>query len=571
MEKSGAPGVRPDDGPLTGIDGTSTSDCIVRGTTVPPWRFWLLSVGVCLGLFLSMVDSSIVATSLYTIGAEFQSMDSVNWVALAYTLAYLGCAVTFARLSDVIGRCNAFVTAYVVFFAFSLACGFSQDLPQLIAFRALQGIGGSGGHTSLFSPGGRVTASVNSAVVGLYSLSMIILLELCPSGLRQYIGSIVGLVIAGSGVLGPVLGGVLTHYASWRWVFWINGPIGFISLSIFVITWPKAEQLPPAQRRSWKEFDYIGSALVIAASVLVVFAFQNAGEASYNVWGNAVFIAPLVAGAIGWAALVAWEYMAESRFGGGFSPAFPIGLFRNRAYAAGAASTLFLGYPYLLLLYSFPLRAQVVSGKSALAAGIMLLPMLGASAVGSAISGKVNAKRDLLCETLAVGACLMTLGCGLLTTVADAGDDSKALGFITFAGLGFGLSVAAATILGILAQLRVLGGSFGISTSTVFMHIETNRYLAGVLTAHERMTLGKEGSDLSNEQWEAVHVAYSEAFRKGMVAATVFSGAAIVLTLGGYRRDRRGVEEQRRALMLADEPNAAPQSSMMERDSGDGV
>lgn len=91
-----------------------------------------------------MVDSSIVATSLYTIGAEFESMDSVNWVALAYTLAYLGCAVTFARVSDVIGRRNAFITAYVIFFAFSLACGFSQNLPQLIAFRALQGIGGSG-------------------------------------------------------------------------------------------------------------------------------------------------------------------------------------------------------------------------------------------------------------------------------------------------------------------------------------------------------------------------------------------------------------------------------------------
>lgn len=227
----------------------------------------------------------------------------------------------------------------------------------------------------------------------------------------------------------------------------VSGPIGFISLSIFLITWPKAEQLAPAQRRTWKEFDYVGSALVIAASVLVVFAFQNAGEASYNVWGNAVFIAPLVAGAIGWAALVGWEHMAETRFDGRFSPAFPISLFRNRAYAAGAASTLFLGYPYLLLIYSFPLRAQVVSGKSALVAGIMLLPMLGASAVGSAVSGKVNAKRNLLCETLAVGACLMTLGCGLLTTVSGAGDDAKALGFLTFAGLGFGLSVAAATIL----------------------------------------------------------------------------------------------------------------------------
>lgn len=99
---------------------------------------------VCLGLFLSMIDSTIVATSLYTIGAEFHTVDSVNWVALAYTLAYLGCAVTFASFSDIIGRRNAFIVAYAIFFSFSLACGFARDLPQLIAFRAFQGIGGSG-------------------------------------------------------------------------------------------------------------------------------------------------------------------------------------------------------------------------------------------------------------------------------------------------------------------------------------------------------------------------------------------------------------------------------------------
>lgn len=186
---------------------------------------------------------------------------------------------------------------------------------------------------------------------------------------------------------------------------------------------------------------------MIASSVLVVFAFQNAGEAPGNVWRDAVFIAPLVTGLVGWVVLLTWEYMAESRLKGHFLPTFPIGLFYNRAYSAGAASTLFLGYPYLLIIYSFPLRAQVVGGRTSLTAGLMLLPMLGASAVGSAISGKVNAKRNLLCETLFVGACLMTIGCGLLTTVSQKSDDSKALGFLTFTGLGFGLSTAAATIL----------------------------------------------------------------------------------------------------------------------------
>lgn len=147
-----------------------------------------------------MLDTSIVATSLFTIGVEFESLQKVNWVALAYTLAFLGCAVLFARLADIIGRRDAFIISYVIFVAFSLGCGFSQNLGQLIACRALQGLGGS----------------------GLYSITMIILPELTPDHLKKFIASLIGIVIAVAGVLGPVAGGVLTHYASWRWVFWIK-------------------------------------------------------------------------------------------------------------------------------------------------------------------------------------------------------------------------------------------------------------------------------------------------------------------------------------------------------------
>src|SRR5688572_25866557 len=103
-----------------------------------------IRISVCLGLFLSIVYTSIVATSIYTIGLHFNDMKTVNWVALAYTITYLCCAVTFARIADVIGRRKAFMAAYIIFFVFSLACGFAQSLAQLIAFRALQGVGGSG-------------------------------------------------------------------------------------------------------------------------------------------------------------------------------------------------------------------------------------------------------------------------------------------------------------------------------------------------------------------------------------------------------------------------------------------
>jgi MFS family permease len=99
---------------------------------------------ICLGLFLAMLDTSVVATSLYSIAAEFDALDAINWVALSYTLTYLSFAVLFARISDVIGRKATFMIAFVIFIAFSIGCGFANSMNQLIVCRALQGLGGSG-------------------------------------------------------------------------------------------------------------------------------------------------------------------------------------------------------------------------------------------------------------------------------------------------------------------------------------------------------------------------------------------------------------------------------------------
>lgn len=184
---------------------------------IPTWRLIALTIrlvaavydlkrpltsptSVCCGLFLSLLDTSIVATAISSIATEFSALDRVTWVALSYTLSYLGCAVLFASLGDVIGRRDAFTAAFVIFFAFSLGCGFSQTLNQLIACRALQGLGGS----------------------GLYSLSIVIMPEISPPKMRMWIAGIVGGVVAIAGVFGPVVGGIITNYTTWRWVFWIK-------------------------------------------------------------------------------------------------------------------------------------------------------------------------------------------------------------------------------------------------------------------------------------------------------------------------------------------------------------
>jgi hypothetical protein len=219
--------------------------------------------------------------------------------------------------------------------------------------------------------------------------------------------------------------------------------------------WPKPQYLPNLERRSWRELDYFGSALLIAATVLVVFPFQNVGGAT-DQWGQAIFISTLIIGSIAFLGVFAWSIFVERRWGDKIAAALPMSLLRNRVYASAVLNTMFLGFPYILIVYAFPLRSQVVNEKDALTAGVMLLPMLGSSAIGSAVSGKVNGKKDRSSETLVVATSLMALGCGLLTTVSGSvGLEPKALGFLVFVGLGFGLSVSTTTMLAALqASIR---------------------------------------------------------------------------------------------------------------------
>ncbi|TDZ25125.1 putative transporter [Colletotrichum orbiculare MAFF 240422] len=319
------------------------------------------------------------------------------------------CAGLFARVSDVVGRRNAFLASFVIFFGFSLGCGCSRSMEELIACRAMQGLGGS----------------------GLYSITMIIFPEVSPRHLRQHIAGLVGMVIASAGVLGPVLGGILTHYTSWRWVFWINGPIGFASMAVFYFSWPRAEHLPDLQ-----------------PSVLVVFSFQNAGS-DESKWHQAVFIAPITIGGLCFLALVGWEALVARFWERSIMAAIPMRLLCNHVYVAAMLNTMLLGFPYLLTVFAFPVHLQIVKGKSSLLAGVLLLPMLGAVALGSTLAGLASSNRNLLFETMLVASCFMTIGCGLMTTLSSSIElEPKSLGFLAIVGFGFGLSATSSTIMG---------------------------------------------------------------------------------------------------------------------------
>lgn len=317
---------------------------------------------------------------------------------------------------------------------------------------------------------------------------------------------------------------------------------------LFYLAWPKAEFLPDIERRKWRELDYLGSVLLIAASVLVVYSFQSASGHA-DTWGQASFLVPLIVGLACWVGMIFWEIFVDRRWGDKIAAAFPMGLMRNRIYLTAVVNTMFLGFPYLMILYAFPVRLQVVNGRNPLIAGLMLLPMLAASAAGSMIAGAVNGKADWLCETLAVANGFMVLGSALLSTLSTSeAVEPKALGFLVFAGLGFGLSAAASTMYanlhssvrdhapaqGVVAQIRILGGSIGIAASSVILGVILRTQLVGVVDPKQLSSLESNRGSFTEFQLDAIRQAYAEAFTKDMQVCAIIAGIATITTFAAW-------------------------------------
>lgn len=355
---------------------------------------------------------------------------------------------------------------------------------------------------------------------------------------------------------------------------------------LFYLAWPKAEHLPTMHKRSWRNLDCLGSFLLIAAAVLVVFAFQNAGEdKAGNPWAKGIFIGPLVAGLTSSIVLFVWEGIFEYRWRHKMA-AVPLILIRNRVFAAATLNTIFLGFAYLATLYAVPLRLQVVNGKSPIMTGVMMLPMLGGTGVGSALTGALSKNRNRLFETMMVATVMVTLGLALETTVSDTAElEPKFLGFEVFIGLGYGMITSSATIStvveapitehgkstsrppyqvrarrekgltghfilpapaqGIIAQSRMLGGSIGIAMSSAVLAVQQRSQLVGIVSPSMLSGLQKSGYSLTPEQYAAIRKTYNDSFTETMKVCAIIAGVGVLLTMGTYRRDRVSLKAQR--------------------------
>jgi EmrB/QacA subfamily drug resistance transporter len=383
--------------------------------------------GLMAGMFLAALDQSIVGTALPRIVSEFNSLDKLSWVVTAYLLTSTASTPLWGKISDLYGRRPLFIAAIVTFLAGSVLSALSQNIEQLIGFRAVQGLGAG----------------------GLMSLAFATIGDVIPPRERGkymgYFGAVFGL----SSVAGPLLGGLLTDGPGWRWIFWINLPIGLVALGIVA-----AVLRLPHVRRSHK-IDYLGAAVVTAAVTSLLLAVSWSGPT--NGWGTGTSIALLSAALVLAVAFVFIELKVAE-------PIIPMDLFKGRIFSGYAGFAFLLGFAMFGALIFLPLYLQAVKDLSPTRSGLALLPMIVGIFSASIPSGQMMSKNGRYKAFPIISAVLVGGAMVLLSTLSMTTPYWQLAIYMFVMGAGLGLSMQITVT---AAQNSVPRQHMGSATSTM--------------------------------------------------------------------------------------------------------
>jgi EmrB/QacA subfamily drug resistance transporter len=406
---------------------------------------------LALGMLLAALDQTIVSTALPTIVSELGGIDHLSWVVTAYLLASTAATPLWGKLGDMYGRKRLFQTVIVIFLIGSALCGIAQNMGELIAFRALQGLGGG----------------------GLIVLSMAIVGDIVPPRDRGRYQGVFGGVFGASSVLGPLLGGVFTEQLSWRWVFYINLPIGILALGVIaaVLHIPARPKKGAGQG---PRIDYPGMAVIAAAATCLVL-MTSLGGTTWP-WASAGIIGLAIAGVVLIALFVLIERRAQE-------PVLPPRLFRNRTFLLCSVISFIIGFAMFGAMTFLPTFLQVVHGFSPTLSGVHMIPMVIGMLLSSTVSGQIVSRTGHYKVFPIAGTGVITIGLLLLHTLDESTSTwVMSLYFFVF-GLGLGL-VMQVLVLAVQNSVgyedlgsatsgatffRSIGASFGVSLfGTIF-------------------------------------------------------------------------------------------------------
>ncbi|WP_053226044.1 MDR family MFS transporter [Solirubrobacter soli] len=382
---------------------------------------------IMLATLLSALDQTIVATALPEIADDLNGFDDLSWVVTAYLLSTTVTVPLYGKLSDLYGRRRLFVVAITIFLVGSALCGFAQSMGQLIAFRALQGVGA----------GGLIPLS-QAAIADLFS----------PRERGRYQGYI-GAMWATAAIAGPLLGGTLTDSASWRWIFFINLPLGILALAVVV----KTMHIQHVPREH--SIDYAGAA-ALSVGVTAILLAAAWGGTSYA-WNSAQVLAAGAIGIVGLAVFALLERHARE-------PLLPLDLFRGRTFSVSTAAALLIGGVLFGITIYVPVYVQRVLGSSATSSGVVLIPLSFGWVAASFASGRYISNTGRYKVFPIVGSILVLVGCILLTLLD--GDSSRVLVTLDLTIVGLGMGTMFQTFV-IATQNRVSMTEIGVATAAI--------------------------------------------------------------------------------------------------------
>lgn len=463
--------------------------------------------GLLLGMFLAMLDGLIVGTALPTIVGDLGGLDHLSWVVTAYLLTAAATTPIWGKIGDLYGRKGTFMTAIVVFLVGSVFAGLAQDMGQLIAFRAVQGVGAGG------------------LMVGAFSIIGVLVAARDSGRIQSMVGAMMPVAFVG----GPLIGGFLTEQLSWRWTFYVNLPVGAVALLVI------GTGIRLRTERIRARIDYAGAVLLTVAIVCLTL-LASWGGTSYA-WSSPQILA---LGSASVLALVGFGYV-ERRAA---EPVIPPRLFHSRNFTLAQVLSFLVGAVMLTVSTYLPQYMQFVQGTSPTASGLLLLPLMFGMLGAQLTTGFLISRNGRYRRYPILGGAIMLAGVLMLFLLDPSTETGVASGLTLVTGLGIGLVMQSTVLItmnsadardmgaasGTVTLVRTIGGSLGIALLGAVYASRLEANLTGGIgtAAADRLVSG--GSELTPAQLPDLPAPVRDAFEAAVTSGLhgILIGAVVL-------------------------------------------